>query len=277
MTPDYILNVNELDFEYEVIAYSKNTPVVVDFWATWCRPCKTLGPILEKLAIEGQGHFRLAKVNVDENPNLAVRFSIRSIPTVKAFIDGQVVDEFMGAQPEPRIREFLGKLVPPSPLKLAQEKAQSLLSLHNWEEAEKIFRDLLDQSPDDPTLILGLIKALLAQGQVKEANYLLNNFPPSPQYTAAEKLRPLAKAMVEYENNQLSTETDLDAMFRNCVRLAKLGNFPAALDGLLDIMRINKRFRNDSARLVFLSILEILGDEDPLTRQYRSELASVLF
>jgi len=277
MTPDYILNVNELDFEYEVIAYSKNTPVVVDFWATWCRPCKTLGPILEKLAIEGQGHFRLAKVNVDENPNLAIRFSIRSIPTVKAFIDGQVVDEFMGAQPEPRIREFIGKLVPPSPLKLAQEKAQSLLSLHKWTEAEKIFRELLEQSPDDPALILGLIKSLLAQGQNKEANYLLNSFPPSPQYAMAEKLRPLSKALVEFEYNQLSTDTDLDAMFRNSVRLAKLGNFPAALDGLLEILRVNKKYRNDTARLVFLSILEILGDEDPLTRQYRSELASVLF
>src|SRR5512139_3568309 len=126
MTTDNIKVVNESDFEYEVIAFSNQVPVIVDFWAEWCRPCKTLTPILEKYAVESQGSFRLAKVNVDENPNLALRFSVRSIPNVKAFRDGQVVSEFLGLQPEPRVKEFIRNLAP-SQIDLLLEKGQSQL------------------------------------------------------------------------------------------------------------------------------------------------------
>lgn len=107
MTSENIITVNENDFEQEVLIYSQNVPVVVDFWAEWCTPCKILGPILEKLAKEGQGSFRLAKLDVDFNKNIAIRYGIRSIPAVKTFMKGQVVAEFTGAQPEIKVREFL--------------------------------------------------------------------------------------------------------------------------------------------------------------------------
>ena len=129
MASEYIKIVTESDFEYEVIAYSNQIPVIVDFWAEWCRPCKTLTPILEKYAEEAQGTFRLAKVNVDDNPNLALRFSVRSIPNVKAFRDGQVVSEFLGLQPEPRVKEFIRNLAP-SQIDLLLEKGQSQLETH---------------------------------------------------------------------------------------------------------------------------------------------------
>lgn len=110
--PDHIINVTELNFEYEVLSFSQNKSVVVDFWATWCKPCRILGPLLEKLALESQGAFRLARVDVDENPNLAMQYGIHSIPTVKAFSGREIVGEFVDAQPEERVREFFKKNSP---------------------------------------------------------------------------------------------------------------------------------------------------------------------
>jgi putative thioredoxin len=278
MTPsDFIVDVTELDFEYEVLSYSQNTPVVVEFWASWCQPCKVLGPMLERLTVEAGGSFRLARVDVDANPNLALRFGVRSIPTVKAISGGQVVGEFAGLQPENRVRDFLAKLAPPSEAALAQEKADSLLGMHEWAEAETIYRGLEEQTPSQPRVVLGLVKALLAQGKSGEALFLLNGFPASREYNAAQALRPLAEAMVKFEKNTLPDESDLDVTFRGSIRLAARGNLLAALDGLLEVLRQEKRYRGDSARLVFLGILELLGAEDADARQYRAELASVLF
>lgn len=149
MTSDYIIEVNETDFEYEVLAYSQNTPVVVDFWATWCRPCKTLSPLLETLAYEGMGSFRLAKVDVDSNPNLALQFGVRTVPTIKAFSGAEVVGEFVGNQPEDRVRAFIANITPPSKDGLALEKANSLLLNHEWSEAEESFLELIEQYPAD--------------------------------------------------------------------------------------------------------------------------------
>lgn len=278
MTPsDFIVDVSEADFEYEVLSYSQNTPVVVEFWATWCQPCKLLGPMLERLALEASGNFRLARVDVDANPNLALRFGVRSVPTVKAISQGQVVGGFAGAQPEPRVRDFLSRLAPPSEAALSLEKAVSLLGEHCWAEAEEIFRDLDSQDPDQPAVLLGLIKALLAQGKSSEANFLLKGFPASREYNAAQILSPLAEEMIKHERSELPDETDLDAMYQNSIRLAIRGNHPAALDGLLEILRQDKRYRGEKVRLVYLAILELLGPDDPDGRQYRSELTAVLF
>jgi len=115
MTDEFIIDANEINFEYEVIAFSRNVPVLVDFWAEWCQPCRLLSPVLERLVKEASGSLRLARVNIDENPNLALQFNVRSIPTVKAFVDGRVAAEFVGNQPEARLREFINKLAPPSP------------------------------------------------------------------------------------------------------------------------------------------------------------------
>jgi putative thioredoxin len=276
MASGNIINVSEADFEYQVLSYSQSTPVVVDFWATWCVPCKVLSPLLERLATDARGAFRLAKVDVEENPNLARRYNVRSIPTVKAFNQGQVVSEFTGSLLEPRVREFIRALVPELG-DLMLEKANSLLSSHQWASAEKSYRKFLETNPNHPAGLLGVVKSLLAQGQGKEALSILRNFPASPQFNIAVTLLPLADAFVNNERGLPSSDNPLDAAFQNSLRLAARGNIPAALDGLLDILRQNKRFRDGQVRQVVLGLLELLGEDDPQTRQYRNELAPILF
>jgi len=151
MTSEFIINVSELNFEYEVVSYSMNTPVIVDFWAEWCQPCKTLTPVLEQVVLEAAGSIRMAKVNIDQNPNLALQYGVRSIPTVKAFVQGAVVLEFVGVQPPNRVRSFIEQLSPPSPIDLAVEKASSLLINGNWTDAESIFCEM--HSAANPTLL----------------------------------------------------------------------------------------------------------------------------
>jgi putative thioredoxin len=273
---DYIIDVTETDFEYQVIAYSQQTPVVVDFWANWCVPCKALSPVLEKLAKEGNGAFRLARIDVDANPNLAVRFNVRGIPAVKAFRDGQVVSEFTGLQPEVRVRDFIRALAP-SKADLLLEKAHTLLDMRQPASAEKEFRRALDESPDNPAALLGLIKSLLLQGRVGEAEPLLNSFPASKEFGSAENLHPLAEAMGKMQKAASSGNDPLEPAYANALRLAGRGNVMAAMDGLLDILRQDKHYQHDEARRVMVALFELLKADDPLTRQYRNEFASVLF
>ena len=277
MASDHVIDVSEASFEYEVINFSQNIPVVVDFWAPWCKPCKDLEPILRKLTDEGSGSFRLARLDVDDNPNVAIRFGVRSIPTVKAFVNGQVVGEMAGLQPEGRIRDFFGKIMPPSPVTLALEKADSLLAQHDWLEAEKHYRAILEQHMELTAALVGLARALLGQAKGEESRMLLQDFPASPQYRHANSLLVYANSLIDLKNKNLLLETDLDATFQNCVILARNANFPASLDGLLEIIRQDRHYRDDRARMLFLSLLTLLGEEDSLTRQYRAELASALF
>lgn len=277
MTSEFIINVNELNFEYEVLTYSMNTPVVVDFWAEWCQPCKTLGPAIERAILESEGTIRLAKVNIDQNPNLAIQYGVRSIPTVKAFVQGAVVAEFVGAQPPDRIRSFLQELTPPSPVDLAMEKGTSLVSQGDWVEAETIFRDALSNKPNSGAGLLGLAKTLLAQGKAAEAYQILIEFPASREFAQAQALLPLADSMKQYKKDLLPDDAINDAAFKNAIRLVTRGNIPAALDGLLEILRRDKRYQDGKARQVLLGLLEIMGEDNPLTAEYRRELANVLF
>ena len=275
MASDNIIDVSESDFEHQVISYSAQVPVVVDFWAEWCIPCRTLSPLLERLTEEAGGSFRLAKVNVDENPNLAARYAVRSIPIVKAFRNGSVISEFVGVQPESRLREFF-RAIAPSPADLALEKGKSLLQKNDWLGAEKTYRQALESVPSHPAALLGLARCLLAQNRPDDAEKILLAFPTSREFPTAEGLRPLATALLRLRHEGLSSDDPLEAAYNHALRLVARGNFPAVMDGLLDVLRQDKRYRNGEVHQVMLAILDIQG-ETPLTRQYRNELASILF
>lgn len=271
-----IIDVSESDFEFQVIAYSQQVPVVVDFWAEWCAPCRLLGPILEKLAEEAGGAFRLAKVNVDENPNLARRFNVNSIPTVKSFNNGQMVSEFVGVLSEAQIREIIGKLLPDETT-LMMEKAISLLADRDIANAEEAFREVLVDKPGSPEALLGLSKCLLFADRASEALEILRYFPVSQNMASAEAMQPLAQALANDQNHELDQDDDLAPAFHRSLLLIRRGNIPAALDGLISILSENKRYRNGEVHRIILGLFELLGSDDPLTLEYRKELANVLF
>ena len=274
---EYIRAVTESDFEYEVLAYSQNIPVVVDFWAEWCKPCKLLSPILEKLADEADGAFRLAKVDVDVNPNLILRYSIRTIPTVLAFSQGSRISDFAGLQPEPRVREFVNHILPPSPANLMVQKGNSLLASYKLEEAREAYENALIITADYPGALLGLLKVNLLEGNSFSAKTIFQSFPACKEYNEAERLGPLIKAMQDSISDALPQDNDLDAAFANSMRLATRGNILASLDGLMDILRQNKHFRRERGKHVVLGLLDLLDQEGDQTRQYRKELTSILF
>ncbi len=275
-TSSHIVHVNEVDFQAEVLLHSGQRPVVVDFWAEWCVPCKALDPILEKLAAEAAGAFRLAKLNVDENPRLAEEYGVRGIPNVKIFRHGQVVAEFSGVRTEAQIRELL-RSIEPAPADLVVGRGNSLLASEDWDEAKQLFRDSLAENPDQPGALLGLARAHLAEGNFLAALPILREFPVSKEYVSAELLLPLADALAELELNELDLEDETTALYANALRLAAKGRLLPAIDGLLETLRANKRFRNGQPRKVILALLEVLGEDNPATREYRSELARLLF
>ncbi|MGB2896260.1 MAG: tetratricopeptide repeat protein [Anaerolineales bacterium] len=274
---EYILDVDEATFESLVILRSHEIPVVVDFWAPWCGPCRILGPLLERLAIEAGGSFLLAKVNVDENPGLSVRYGVQGIPAVKAFKQGLVETEFVGAQPEPVVRSFIANLAP-SEAEIAVENARSLLATHHWEQAESSFRETTEMDETNAPAALGLLESLLMQGKGAEALRIIEVFPPGNEWAAAEQRKPLAALLAEVEENgPRDLDDPLAAELHQAARLIGLGNLPAAMDGMLDILREQKNFRDGLPKKVLLSLFAILGDQDTLTKQYRDELASILF
>ncbi|MFQ5921845.1 MAG: tetratricopeptide repeat protein [Anaerolineales bacterium] len=272
---EYILDVDEATFESEVILRSHEVPVVVDFWAPWCGPCRILSPILERKAIEAGGTFLLAKVNVDDTPALSIRFGIQGIPAVKAFRHGEIAAEFVGAQPESMVQHFIETLAP-SETQQAIGEALSLLGTRHYQEAESAFREVLNKDEANADAALGLVESLLMRGQGAEALEILEHFPAGTAWAKAEGYKPLAELLVEADHAG-SDDDPLEASLHQSARLIERGNLEAALDGLLGILREDKNYRGGLVKRVMLALFELLGDQDPRTRRYREELASVLF
>ena len=273
-----VIDVTEATFETEVIARSRQVPVVVDFWAPWCGPCRMLGPILEKLAKEANGAWQLVKINTDENQRLAMRFGIQGIPAVKAFRDGKVAAEFVGAQPEPQVRQFIARLgAKPAGGNPADEMAK-LLTARRWAEAEAAYRKATAGKDAGAGAALGLAKALLAQGKGREAEPVLGTIKDGAEFAVAEKLRPLASYLVTSGSVEDIAGADSPAAhFFRAARLLGENQLIGAMEELLAVLRRDKRYRNGEPRQVMLGLLELLDDADPQKREYLNKLASALF
>jgi len=283
---EWTVDVSEQDFEQAVVQRSHEVPVVIDFWAPWCGPCRALGPTLEKLAEEQQGKFILAKINIDENPMLAQAFQIQSIPAVKAVLNGALAGEFLGAQPEPNVRRFIEQLLPSEAESLARE-AQRLEEAGKAQGAESLYRAALAKEANQPLALLGLARILVQRGEESDAQTLLTRVPNTvPEHPAAQQLlaqlrlkQTGAKAEDEkqYRDRLAANPNDLDARFELSQILAAVGRYEEALTELLAIVKKDRKFQDDGARKAMLEIFEVIGARSELAENYRSELAKVLF
>lgn len=275
----YVNDVETADFQREVLDRSHEVPVLVDFWAEWCEPCKVLSPIIEKVVGEAGGRIRLAKIDSDRNQQLAGEFGVQGIPTVIAFKDGQVVNQFTGALPEPQVREFIDALLP-SDLDEAVAEADRLYEAGDEPGAERLLRGVLDTDSTHHDAALTLAGLLLDRGDNEDAINLLE-----PVSETQEVKTMLAAA-------RMSTASDLDidqleaAVAANpedesaALDLARAngaaGDYDAALAGLLSLVE-RRGERSDDARKAMLDIFEVLGSETPLVGDYRRRLATAIF
>lgn len=282
-TSPWVVDVTDQDFEAQVIERSKQVPVVVDFWAPWCGPCRTLGPLLERLADEHAGAFVLARVNADENPGLASTFRVQSIPMVIGVRDGSLAAHFVGALPESGVRDFLAQLLPSDAERRADEGAQ-LLAAGKTAEAEAAFRDALHTDPRAGGALVGLARVLSDRGEDTEALALLDRVGPGTHRQDADRLAAALRIRQSGAGDEAAlrarveaSPADLDARFALAQALAAAGHYDQALEQYLAIVKADRGFRDDGARKAMIDIFDLLGPGDELAERYRSELAKVLF
>lgn len=281
------IDVDASNFEQVVIEGSKKAPVVVDFWAPWCAPCRALTPVLEKLAAEYQGKLTLAKVNSDENQELAAQFGVRGIPNVKAFVDGELVDEFSGALPEPAVREFLEGIVPSPAEELRVEAQRAYRENRDADGALELLAQAAALDPRNEAVQMDRADVLLDLGRREEATRLLDALAPLTQMS--ERAGNL-KARLAFDASAASSPdaaelarrvaengNDLDARLQLANLLVSRKQYGPALEELLEIVRRDRAFRDDIARKTMLQVFSLLGNQGELVSEYRKRLASAMY
>lgn len=289
---DLIKDATTATFMADVIQASQQVPVIVDFWAPWCGPCKQLGPALEKVVREARGAVRMVKVNVDENQELAMQLRVQSVPMVYAFKGGRPVDAFVGAQPESQIKSFVQRLTAgqDSPVSLGEivEQAKEILAEGDVHTAAQIFQQVLAEEPDNPQAIAGLLRCLLAVGDFAGAKQMLQQLPAEVakhadiaavqtaidlQETAAEA----AGQTAELRRRLAADGNDHQARFDLALAYYAGGELEAAVDELLELFRRNRAWNDDAARKQLVKLFEAFGPTHPLTIAGRKRLSSLLF
>ena len=281
MTTDAVVDVGDATFASEVVERSHDLPVVVDFWAPWCGPCRVLSPILERLADEYAGQVRLVKVNVDENPAVSAQHGISSIPAVVAFLDGEPQGQFVGAVPEQQARAFFELLLPTEADRAVGEAGQARDG-GDTEAARRHYEAALEADPGHIRATVGLAELEFEAGDLDRAEQLASRWSADPE---AKRLlgmihfRQVAAGAdrAELEARLAANDRDAAAHYALGSLLASESQWEPALEHLLATVRLDRGLEDDGGRRRLLDVFNLLGDEHPLTQEYRQRLGSILF
>ena len=287
-----IKDVNEDTFMDDVIEASKSSPIVVDFWAPWCGPCKTLGPALEAEVKATNGKIKMVKIDIDQNQNLASQMRIQSIPAVFAFVDGQPIDGFMGAKAPSELKVFIEKLLEKvtddeGDLSEAIAVADEMLEAEEFDDAAETFEAILGEDPSSSLAFVGLFKSKMGAKKISDAKKMLEEIPDTlrnkPEILALQaqiELTNQAEGIAELSDLRKLLSTDINnhqVRFDLALALFTKGETSEAIQELLAIFRVDQEWNDDAARQQLFKFFDILGGEDPITLSGRRQLASMLF
>ena len=285
----FIIDINQDQFVAEVVEKSKTTPVIVDFWAPWCGPCKQLTPILENLVNKKNGKVILAKINVDENQGIAGQLNIQSIPTVYGFVDGKPIDAFQGAQPESKIEEMINKLIDATPgneIPKLLEEADNLFKDQKFEEAQKVYETLVGMDPGNPKVIGGLLRCLVQLKKYDDAKEMMESL--DDETLNDEEILKINKLLSNLEKNEGGDIEELKLLVTNdpnnkekrfelAEKYLSLNETELGFNELLIIFEKDPKWNDEAAKKKLLEFFDLLGFNDPNVLEARKRLSSLMF
>jgi putative thioredoxin len=285
----FIIDINQDQFVAEVVEKSKTTPVIVDFWAPWCGPCKQLTPILENLVNKKNGKVILAKINVDENQGIAGQLNIQSIPTVYGFVDGKPIDAFQGAQPESKIEEMINKLIDATPgneIPKLLEEADNLFKDQKFEEAQKTYETLVGMDPGNPKVIGGLLRCLVQLKKYDDAKEMMESLDDVT--LKDEEILKIKKLLSSLETDEDGDIEELKLLVTNdpnnkekrfelAEKYLSLNETEQGFNELLIIFEKDPKWNDEAAKKKLLEFFDLLGFNDPNVLEARKRLSSLMF